>query len=1373
MRKPKSAGPSNEAPEVDNEAFSSSISGYPVPFFQGEAAPAARWITPVYGQRTVETSQGGGKGGKGGGGKKTEYFGTIASVICYDGLDEIRWITNRGKRVWEGLIDRWSSPNPVTITLQGVGQADVYWGIAGQTTSAHLNQYEPHVPYPGSAILVLKDCSFGPNGETVAPDIKVCGRRSPRQTIVTGQPAAMDGHFSCNPVASTCEFLESWNWAGFPTARINAASFQAVANELQGETYGSRIATAVAPLITQTRSVRSILADISSSTGMWIRRANDGRIECGRWSRNPSALNVTTLGFEDLVEEPRGGVVDIDEVDNSFKIDFRNAEAYHKRDSVTRNCAAIIRRTGKVRRKTITRDDIHLKELATRVADELIREHSQPVLSREFHVRKGKCFNPNGTRIRPGDYFKAPVSKPGETLEVAMFRCIRRLVRMHDGVIVLSADRENSVSITPLPGADPEPLQVTKAMAPTVYARVVSLPPLQIDDASSITPLCARPSLMATESDLLYRRTVDDDFQSIGRTEYCLPLKLYAGINSSAGTVRVQLGGSLASEKDKHLLTTWSGGEQEGRDDQMLLVVVKKSGGMVASIPASSRDWVEVMSIKGPPSVVAAGVYDVPVFRGRLGTEALNFDGSSFPDNWSTYEVWALRRSQLMRFQHEDFNDLLGATDLVTFRFSAISQFSEYDPAEAWAERQRLTAASLPLHEFSSQPDATTFVGEIQFDFPYTFTAPPAAPTGLSASVGTGKLVQLTWTNLTGAQIQRYLVYRSTGPDYADEAPIGYDSDGRFHDANVVPGTTYRYRVRAQAFDEQFSDYSSSVTATPTAPPTAKLVTLTGTSQLFLYPKAGGVTPSSITITAVGQNLSGGPTFAIESGTATLDGTTGNSRTLNEASMATDTVTVRVDWDGQSDVISIAKVREGVDGSDGTDGEDGINGADAVVGYLTNEAHVLPSTASGVVSNWSNAFTDFKVYKGVNDDTSNWSFSKADGLNTASTISGNRVSLTALTADTGFVDITASRVGYTSITKRFRVTKSRTGLEAAPPAPAAPTLESSGTEVGSNGRILGFLKFNLPAMPAGAQWINYLYRYATHTGWVTADQRDTGGGTLVVPDLEPGMQVEFAAQAFSADANGSTTTYATGSPFTVPNKSTRPPAPTTIVTVAPVKGDGYPAAVGGASWLIYPGMWLMTPSSSDASVTKFEWRFGFSDPADNDAIGSNVWSITQSRTPVTIATVGLPSGFLYVRAIDAVGNRSTWLKVSAGSGLLNFSGDYSGNIVSEDKESARVTGLTTSTTLGSGRKVKAVCPFSHVEYIGPATEVSFNVPITGFSFKPDAGSVVCASDGDTICRYDQDAAGNSATNAVVKMKRRDGGTVPEAYYRVTGVFFAY
>jgi hypothetical protein len=109
----------------------------------------------------------------------------------------------------------------------------------------------------------------------------------------------------------------------------------------------------------------------------------------------------------------------------------------------------------------------------------------------------------------------------------------------------------------------------------------------------------------------------------------------------------------------------------------------------------------------------------------------------------------------------------------------------------------------------------------------------------------------------------------------------------------------------------------------------------------------------------------------------------------------------------------------------------GANGTNAVIGVLSNDTHAVPADANGNVLSYAGAVSTMSVFNGSTDDSANWTYSVTT-TNVSGTASGspaNRTyTVTSLTADIGYVDFTATRSGYPSITKRFTIVKNKQGV---------------------------------------------------------------------------------------------------------------------------------------------------------------------------------------------------------------------------------------------------------------------------------------------------------------------------------------------------------
>jgi hypothetical protein len=202
--------------------------------------------------------------------------------------------------------------------------------------------------------------------------------------------------------------------------------------------------------------------------------------------------------------------------------------------------------------------------------------------------------------------------------------------------------------------------------------------------------------------------------------------------------------------------------------------------------------------------------------------------------------------------------------------------------------------------------------------------------------------------------------------------------------------------------------------------------------------------------------------------------------------------------------------------------------------------------------------------------------------------------------------------------------------------------------------------------------------------------------------------------------------------------------------------------------------WLNIPAATEGDITKFEYRVEISSsPSDGEAIDPTLLvPLGTKRIPIYSAfgSIFIGSTSLWGRWIDSSGNTSTW----ASAGTPSWSGTYAGNMGSQNSDSVTSSGTTVSQ--GSGRQLKAVYPFNVVAYTpsGSATEQPLNIPISGFSYAPDAGDVVCADPAGAIARYEPGDGSSSSTNAVVRVSWANGtafgGSTP---VRITGTFFAY
>ncbi|MFE4029139.1 hypothetical protein ACFX4N_23580 [Priestia sp. YIM B13551] len=196
---------------------------------------------------------------------------------------------------------------------------------------------------------------------------------------------------------------------------------------------------------------------------------------------------------------------------------------------------------------------------------------------------------------------------------------------------------------------------------------------------------------------------------------------------------------------------------------------------------------------------------------------------------------------------------------------------------------------------------------------------------------------------------------------------------------------------------------------------------------------AGAYTPATLTFTGKSQTGSGTPAdyagrFIIAE---TTDGTTFTDKYTSSANEATKTYT-------PSAGVKAVRARLYLAGGTTTliDEQaisvvsDGQTGASAVTAVLSNDAHTIPTDSAGNNGIFTGAVSTMAVYVGATDDSSNWTITAAPASGVTGTLSGKTYTVTAMTVDNGYVDLTAAKSGYTSVTKRFTLSKNKQGQSA-------------------------------------------------------------------------------------------------------------------------------------------------------------------------------------------------------------------------------------------------------------------------------------------------------------------------------------------------------
>lgn len=107
-----------------------------------------------------------------------------------------------------------------------------------------------------------------------------------------------------------------------------------------------------------------------------------------------------------------------------------------------------------------------------------------------------------------------------------------------------------------------------------------------------------------------------------------------------------------------------------------------------------------------------------------------------------------------------------------------------------------------------------------------------------------------------------------------------------------------------------------------------------------------------------------------------------------------------------------------------------IIGTDGTAIILTNESHTIPCDQNGLNGNYVGAETEVLIFEGSKNTTSTWKITCSPSKGITGSFKDNKYTITKITGQSGYVDFTAAKDGYSSLSKRFQISTSKTGADA-------------------------------------------------------------------------------------------------------------------------------------------------------------------------------------------------------------------------------------------------------------------------------------------------------------------------------------------------------
>lgn len=141
-------------------------------------------------------------------------------------------------------------------------------------------------------------------------------------------------------------------------------------------------------------------------------------------------------------------------------------------------------------------------------------------------------------------------------------------------------------------------------------------------------------------------------------------------------------------------------------------------------------------------------------------------------------------------------------------------------------------------------------------------------------------------------------------------------------------------------------------------------------------------------------------------------------------------------------------------------GPSGSAGKDGVGSSLSLKSWNFPAYSDGVVQSYVGATTTLSLNLAGADDSANWAYTNAKsdpaiGVSIGGSPSGRTVSITSVpnSVDNGWVDITATKAGFSPVTERFSFGKNKTSTPSAGPFIGSQNFAASGLRIFATGSV--------------------------------------------------------------------------------------------------------------------------------------------------------------------------------------------------------------------------------------------------------------------------------------------------------------------------------
>jgi len=292
--------PSHGEPELGELSVNMAKEGALIPDILGSPKLNAN-ILWSYGNRVEEVTekQEGGKGGGGGQEVVTgyKYFLTWIVGICVGPVDKLYTIYKNDEVVWHGSLPCPGSGGKETITLEGMGSADFYFGTNDHSLNSYIGSRldDPtlNIPYRNMCWMLLKDCYIGDYNR--APSMHFVVHKTPDIVALTTADKDVET-YDYNAANAIYYILNTL--ANLPSTWLHAGSFNESGATLKAEGRGLTIQ------FNRQAMAQSYIETILQHIGAILRYSGDSKLHLKLWRDTESLSSLPIIDEDSLLEAP-------------------------------------------------------------------------------------------------------------------------------------------------------------------------------------------------------------------------------------------------------------------------------------------------------------------------------------------------------------------------------------------------------------------------------------------------------------------------------------------------------------------------------------------------------------------------------------------------------------------------------------------------------------------------------------------------------------------------------------------------------------------------------------------------------------------------------------------------------------------------------------------------------------------------------------------------------------------------------------------------------------------------------------------------------------------------------------------------------------